>query len=126
MPHYRSMLQIDRLGNDPRVRRSSPPPLAGWAPGFGAPFLPPPPLGGGVGGGGRGMGHCLAATPRPPTPTLPHKGGGRRACPADASYPALHLHVPQRPGAADLGCVGCCCCAGCRFGEIIDRAEADR
>src|SRR6266849_3500328 len=33
---------------------------------------------GGVGGGGRGVWHRDAITPRPPTPTLPHKGGGRR------------------------------------------------
>src|ERR1700730_3327090 len=34
---------------------------------------------GGVGGGGRRLGYARATAPRPPTPTLPHKGGGRRS-----------------------------------------------
>src|SRR6202171_5299041 len=45
------------------------------------PLLLPSPLWGGGGGGGGGvreMGHIRAATSRPSTPTLPHKGGGRR------------------------------------------------
>jgi hypothetical protein len=42
-------------------------------------FRLPSPLWGGVGGGGRGMGHFRASTSRPPTPTLPHKGGGSRS-----------------------------------------------
>ena len=39
--------------------------------------LLPSPLWGGVGGGGRRVWHICAKTSRPPTPTLPHKGGGR-------------------------------------------------
>src|SRR5580692_11548377 len=41
-------------------------------------FLLPSPLWGGVGGGGRAAWHVGAVASRPPTPTLPHKGGGRR------------------------------------------------
>src|SRR5215468_4215235 len=37
------------------------------------------PLWGGVGGGGRRMRHCRTVIPRPPTPTLPHREGGRRS-----------------------------------------------
>src|ERR1700681_1188956 len=33
---------------------------------------------GGGGGGGRRLGHVRVVPSRPPTPTLPHKGGGRR------------------------------------------------
>src|SRR5216683_291665 len=44
-------------------------------------FLLPSPLWGGVGGGGRRMGHILCHISRPPTPTLPHKGGGGRKRP---------------------------------------------
>src|SRR5215468_1542629 len=40
--------------------------------------LLPSPLWGGVGGGGRGRRHFRATSARPPTPTLPHKGGGNR------------------------------------------------
>src|SRR5215470_4280278 len=46
---------------------------------LGLAVLLPSPLRGGVGGGGRGVGHNRATAPRPPTPTLPHKGGGRKS-----------------------------------------------
>src|SRR5262249_28771479 len=46
-----------------------------------APWSVPSPPWGGVGGGGRAVGHLCAQSPRPPPPTLPHKGGGsRRRC----------------------------------------------
>jgi pimeloyl-ACP methyl ester carboxylesterase len=41
--------------------------------------LLPPPLWGRVGVGGRGKRHGLASTSRPPPPTPPHKGEGRRS-----------------------------------------------
>src|SRR6266849_6056015 len=52
---------------------------------------------GGVGGGGRAMGHRRRATPRPPTPTLPHKGGGRSRCRLRglAVAPLRRLAVPD-------------------------------
>src|SRR5262249_17951712 len=63
--------------------------------------LLPSPLWGGVGGGGREMWHSIAITSRPPTPTLPHKGGGRRDSTAppsprawDASAPPSHPAPP--------------------------------
>src|SRR5579864_2983500 len=43
------------------------------------PLLLPPPWGGGVGVGGRGVGHGRAPFHRPPPPTPPHKGEGRRS-----------------------------------------------
>ena len=41
-------------------------------------FLLPSPLRGGVGGAGRAIWHIRAKTSLPPTPTLPHNGGGRQ------------------------------------------------
>src|SRR5580700_125484 len=49
--------------------------------GRGPASLLPSPLWGGVGGGGRAIRRTCATTSRPPTPTLPHKGGGRRVRP---------------------------------------------
>ncbi len=49
--------------------------------GFRSPGLLPSPLWGGVGGGGRAASRRRRGLPvasRPPTPTLPHRGGGRR------------------------------------------------
>src|SRR5712692_9685966 len=64
---------------------------------------------GGVGGGGRAMRHTCAITPRPPTPTLPHKGGGRRSkarsrptIPVDFQRVALDHRQPSRIMRRDL------------------------
>src|SRR6266481_1962438 len=54
---------------------------------FGVTLLLPSPLWGGVGGGGRGVWHHCAITSRPPTPTLPHKGGGSRRAPCRVQSP---------------------------------------
>jgi FO synthase len=56
-----------------------------WSPGA---ALPPSPLRGGVGGGGRRATRARATSARPPTPTLPLKGGGRRKYLAICDPPA--------------------------------------
>src|SRR6266403_942349 len=78
------MHQASRHGDDDERRQSKSQQDAirrqQWA---SAPLLLlPSPLWGGVGGGGRERRHTLANTSRAPTPTLPHKGGGRRDRPA--------------------------------------------
>ncbi len=47
----------------------------------------PPPCGGGVGGGGRSWRRPLAQQQGPPSPPLPHKGGGSRPSPPHALVP---------------------------------------
>ena len=59
-------------------------------------LLLPSPLWGGVGGGGRHVGHFNAAASRPPTPTLPHKGGGRRSGGAVCTRPRPLTASPSR------------------------------
>src|SRR5215470_11975251 len=54
----------------------------------GAASSSPPRCGEGGGGGGREKWHSIATTSRPPTPTLPHKGGGRRSRAATAKVNA--------------------------------------
>src|SRR6266849_6328679 len=61
-------------------RRPSPSPAGGAC--SIARLLLPSPLWGGAGGGGRAKWHARVNRARPPTPTPPHKGGGRRGRPA--------------------------------------------
>jgi hypothetical protein len=51
----------------------------------------PSPLWGGVGGGGRSVGHQSCFTAPPPSPPLPHKGGGSRPS-------LLRAITPERVG----------------------------
>src|SRR6202043_2410676 len=71
---------------------------------------PPPRWGGGVGGGGRERRHSIATTSRPPTPTLPHKGGGSRggsatARPARSALP--ECEIPSVDPRRAIGLVPC-------------------
>ena len=74
---------------------------------------------GGVRDGGRRMWHACATASRPPTPSLPHKGGGSSGCPAARACGRV-AGAAKSFAAGRAGCLA----GGCDQMELVVAHEA--